>query len=76
MDGLFRFSSALNLNKCLPCFLLSRLHDLVKPSSQWAVTISSQSLALPVECDIAIIGGNFSDAIGVESVEAFFINDP
>ena len=38
--------------------------------------MSSQSFALPVECEIATTGENFSDVIGVERVEAFFVNDP
>lgn len=65
-----------NLNECFPCFLLSKFHDLAKPSSEWAVIISSQSFALPVECDIAVMGGNFNDATRVESVDAFLNKEP
>jgi hypothetical protein len=38
--------------------------------------MSSQSFALPVECDIATTGESFSEVIGVERVEAFFVNGP
>jgi hypothetical protein len=38
--------------------------------------MSSQSFALVHEYDIAVIGGNFNEASGMESVDAFFANEP
>lgn len=61
---------------CFPIFLSFIVHVLANVSSVWPVRMSSQSFVLVVENEIAVIGGSFNDARGIDKLVAFFASEP
>jgi hypothetical protein len=60
----------------LPSFFPDIVQVLAKASSECAVRISSQSFERAEECAIAVMAGNFNEANGTDSVDAFLAMDP
>lgn len=71
----FRFSS-FRLRLCLPSFFPCIVQLRANVSSVCPVKMSSQSFARDEEYDIDVIGGNLSDASGIERDDAFLASEP
>lgn len=74
--GFFFFDPSAKPKLCLPNFLPRTVHVLANVSSVWVVSVSSQSFDLADEKDMDVIGGNLSEASGIDNVDAFFAKDP
>ena len=70
------FFSAARLKTCLPTRLSFIVHVRATASSECEVRTSSQSFDRVVEYDKLVIGGYFSDVMGMERLVAFFAREP
>jgi hypothetical protein len=74
--GFFFFDPSAKPKLCFPNFLPRTVHVLANVSSACVVSASSQSFVLADEKDMDVIGGNLSEASGIDNVNAFFAKDP
>jgi hypothetical protein len=72
----FTVAASANPKLYLPSFLFCIVQVRAKVSSVWAVTISSQSFDLADEYESEVIGGNLSEARGMDRFVAFLARDP
>src|SRR5882757_8944428 len=70
------FCSIAKRNVWFPNLLFCIVQDLAKGSSEWAVTMSSQSFDRAEEDEIAVIEDNFKDVMGIERFVAFLATEP
>jgi hypothetical protein len=61
---------------CFPSRLFCIDHVRANVSSAWPVRMSSQSFVRVVEYESEVMGGNLSEARGIESDVAFFAREP